>query len=240
MTLKDLLNLKNGSIVSIVGAGGKTTLMFSLAEELRREYKVLVTTTTKIYYPLRKQYDFIAIGEEKFYSYNYKRNNGIYIYGAMVDNEKIIGLNPNILNNQVEFFDYVLIEADGSKRKILKGWRDGEPVVIGKTNKTIGVVNIKSIGKRICNENVHRVQEFINITNSHEGDIVNIEHIASLVFHKRGLFKDAVGEKILFLTMIEKEDLFAAKKLIELIHKKNNGFIDKIVTWQSTETKAKF
>ena len=49
-------------VVSIVGAGGKTTLMFSLARLLGSKNKVLVTTTTTIYVPNPCQYDFIAIG----------------------------------------------------------------------------------------------------------------------------------------------------------------------------------
>ncbi|HID0823801.1 TPA: selenium cofactor biosynthesis protein YqeC, partial [Clostridium botulinum] len=48
MFISDILNLKKRSIISIVGAGGKTSLMLNLSEELRPYNKVLSTTTTKI------------------------------------------------------------------------------------------------------------------------------------------------------------------------------------------------
>ncbi len=34
MTLKEALGIKLGEVVSLVGGGGKTTLMFALAQEL--------------------------------------------------------------------------------------------------------------------------------------------------------------------------------------------------------------
>ena len=45
-------NIKKSDVVTITGAGGKTSLMFALANELSTLGKVLVTSTTKIYVPL--------------------------------------------------------------------------------------------------------------------------------------------------------------------------------------------
>ena len=51
-SLMDLLALRGGGVISIVGAGGKTTLMERLASEiLAGGETVLVTTTTKIMIP---------------------------------------------------------------------------------------------------------------------------------------------------------------------------------------------
>lgn len=52
MQLKEALGFERGEMISLIGAGGKTTTMFRLAQELRDEgRKVLVTTTTKIFKP---------------------------------------------------------------------------------------------------------------------------------------------------------------------------------------------
>ena len=54
MTLKEALGLKNEGMLSLIGAGGKTTTLFCLADELFREgSRVLVTTTTKIFKPTK-------------------------------------------------------------------------------------------------------------------------------------------------------------------------------------------
>ena len=54
MLLRDALGVTRGEMVSLIGAGGKTTTMFRLAKEMRdQSCKVLVTTTTKIVKPTK-------------------------------------------------------------------------------------------------------------------------------------------------------------------------------------------
>ncbi len=51
-------------MLSLVGAGGKTTLMFQLAQELASDgHSVLTTTTTKIFKPAPDQSPKIVIAE---------------------------------------------------------------------------------------------------------------------------------------------------------------------------------
>ncbi len=229
MKLKEVLDIKLGDVVTIVGAGGKTTLMFTLGEELRGEGKVLITTTTKIYMPETKQFDFLEIDFHKFNEHIIDK--GIYIYGESVDSEnKIKGLNLNLLEKQLHKFDYVLVEGDGSKKKPIKGWREDEPVVSSNTTKTVGVLSIEVVGKEINEKNIHRVDRFLDITNSNIGEVIDLEIITSLVFHEKGLFKDAKGEKILFINKVEShKDKMLAECLKEKIKKINNGYINKII-----------
>ena len=49
--LKDAISLNENEIISLVGGGGKTTLLFWLARELCPQ-GVVLTTTTKMKYPL--------------------------------------------------------------------------------------------------------------------------------------------------------------------------------------------
>ena len=56
VSLRDALMLGEGGVISLVGAGGKTSLMFRLAHELEKAgERVLTTTTTKIYEPSADQ-----------------------------------------------------------------------------------------------------------------------------------------------------------------------------------------
>jgi probable selenium-dependent hydroxylase accessory protein YqeC len=233
MELSKVLDMKVHSIVSIVGAGGKSTLMYTLAEEFRKDYKCLVTTTTKIYVPYNEQYDFIAVGAEEFSQLKHNSNNGIYVYGSNVNEEnKLIGVSPKKLEYILSNFQYVFIEADGSKRKPIKGWKNTEPVICKATTQTIGIISVESIGKEINEENVHRVNEFLSITNTTENDIISEDNIVSLVFHPKGLFKNSLGEKILFINKIEsKQQWSRAEKLLHAIEKRNKELllIDKIV-----------
>lgn len=187
-------------VVSIVGAGGKTTLMFSLAGMLSRKSKVLVTTTTKIYVPEPGQYDFIAIGRSNFDKYNRVSANGIYVYGnAVSDDNKLLGLSTEDVDRLAPFFDYILVESDGARRKLVKGWGENEPVICSSTTHTVGVLNLNALGLAIDDSNVCRVGEFLRITGARMHEKITEEHLTSLVFHKNGLFKNSRGEKIVYL-----------------------------------------
>lgn len=229
MRLREILGIKIGDIITVVGAGGKTTLMFTLGEELRKDNKVLITTTTRIYMPETHQFDFVEINPNGFSKEVSKK--GIYIYGESLDDEnKIKGLKLECLEKQLHKFDYVLIEGDGSKKKPIKGWRENEPVISIKTTKTIGVLSIEVIGKEINEENVHRVDRFLDITNSNMNDIINLDKVISLIFHEKGLFKDSKGEKILFINKVESHtDKLIAEKLKEKIREVSNGYLNRII-----------
>lgn len=231
MKLKDLFNLNKASMISIVGAGGKSSLMYFLAEELRGENKVLITTTTKIYMPQKEQYDYIAIGQKSFTNLKQSKNKGIYVYGSSINNEnKIIGPTVLELESESPYFDYILVEADGAKGKAIKGWKDTEPIICSNTEKTIGVLSLEVIGKNIEEATVHRVEEFINLTGTLKNEKITLQNLSSLVFHPKGLFKDSRGERVLFVNKIESpEQLDLAQKFLAIIIEKNHEYIYKLI-----------
>lgn len=231
MELNKILDIKKGDMISIVGAGGKTTLMFLLANELKNKGKVLVTTTTKIYNP-SEEVDSLALGEEGYKFLKSINDNGIYAYGEYINDEnKLIGADVEILNGLTDSFDYILVESDGSKRKDLKAWNNNEPVVSSITSNTIGVLSLKTINMEINNENIHRLKEFTSLTNSKEGEKVNLDTLIEVIFNKKGLFKEAIGEKVLFLNKVDYINEDTLNLFLDKIISKNKEIklLDKIV-----------
>jgi len=230
--INELLELKDRDIVSIVGAGGKTSLMFLLANELKNYGKVLVTTTTKIFKPNDNEVKYLALGEEGYKFIKNNSDNGIYVYGKFINEEnKLIAPDLEKLNFLRSDFNFILIEADGSKKKSLKAWNSYEPVIISNTSKTIGVLSLKSIGMKINSDNIHRLEEFITLTNSEVNDEVNLDMLVKIIFSDNGLFKNAVGKNILFINAIDYIDEKVLFLLIEKIVKKNKDIklLDKII-----------
>ncbi|GAA0727719.1 selenium cofactor biosynthesis protein YqeC [Clostridium malenominatum] len=228
--MRRIFNLSEKDVISIVGAGGKTSLMFALGEELRKEFRVMITTTTKIFVPRNNQYDFMFIGEDAYSTRNIK-HKGIYIYGKKINSEnKIIGFQGEELNKIIESFDYVIIESDGSKMKPLKGWGEQEPVICSDTDKTIGVFDISTIGNYIENKLIHRMDKFLNITGGDLEEEITVEHGVNLILHEEGLFKDSKGEKILFINKVESnEDKLQAHRLNKRIKEINPNYLHRIV-----------
>lgn len=235
MNLIDTFKINNKDIITIIGAGGKTSLMFSASSLLRNDYKVLVTTTTHIYIPDNNLYDKIIMlthfENENYNNILQNNKNGVYVIGShIVNNSKIKGLTFDMLDKITPYFDVVIIEGDGSKEKSLKGWNDNEPVIYPKTTKTIGIVDISSIGIDINEENIHRVDKFLKIINDYSNNKVNIEHLEKLILNEKGLFKFYKGEKILFINKVENiNNKTNALNLIKNIKCKSSSYINRYI-----------
>ena len=160
--MPELFNIKKGDILSITGAGGNTSLMFYLANKLKKTGTVLIATTTKIFKPeIKENNSFIFIYPEEIGSLS-PQDNFIHIFCSKVENDKICDTSFYDLNRLRDYFDYILIEADGSSNKSLKGWRENEPRIYTLTTKTIAIVDITALNKEKNEHNIHRFELFQN------------------------------------------------------------------------------
>jgi len=231
------IDFKRKELISFVGAGGKTTTIFKLAKELKKlGKKVLVTTSTAIFYPEKDDYDRIIVDNSVnlIGALTNVKSGTITIIGREVSQEnKLLGLRKEIIEeiHGRKVFDVILVEADGSKRKSIKSPDDYEPVIPENTDKTVGVIGIDSIEKKINEENVHRPKLFCRITNSKMEEKINEKKIYKLIENDKGLFKDTPlkSKKYILLNKVDNKDQQKrVLKIIELIIEnelKINGII---------------
>ncbi len=249
-TLEKLLNLRKKDIVTAVGSNGKTTFCLNLCKELKLKKKTVFLTTTVKILPINKKYGFVDITipdignetEEKerevfsemeitSFLLNMKKNlnnsNNVYVLG-IYDSKigKITSLSPKILEDISGKCDYMIIEGDGSKMKPLKGWNKTEPVYAKNTTKSVGILPINIIGDKINDVNIHRMEEFLEISGGQKNEILTLNHLYNVIIHKNGLFQYSLGEKILILNCAERyEDKENALNLAKMI-KSNINFKD--------------
>ncbi|CAG37794.1 selenium cofactor biosynthesis protein YqeC [Desulfotalea psychrophila] len=196
-----------GSVAAIIGAGGKTSLMFQIAREARaRGMRVLVTTSTRIFVPEPELYDEIDLSGEGFAFQ--PTQAGIYVAGLPAEEGKLAGLADSLLLSSSKFFDLVLIEADGSKCLPLKGWKETEPVVPACTTHSIGVLDISVLGERIDQSLVHRLPLFLELTDASPGDALSLDHLRRVVEGGCGMFARAHGREQIYLNKVESAELF--------------------------------
>ena len=202
----EALGIERGDVVCFSGAGGKTSLMFRLAKEAREQsLKVLVTTSTKIFVPDVDQYDALDLSG-KLFSPDSVVAPGIYVGGKPTPVAgKMTGVAVDQLSCQRKHYDLVLIEADGSATKPLKGWNSAEPVIPDFATKTIGILDIQAIGSIICTALVHRLEIFCELTGCTVGEPVSIRHLCRMIFHHQGLFYQSQGAEILYINKVESE-----------------------------------
>lgn len=217
MILGEMLDIKVNDIITVVGAGGKTSFINYFANYYKERFKVLLTTTTKIYVPDKVDFNHMYM-LNNLENFNIEVQDGITVCGKFINNEnKIIGLNLDDLNTIVSDFELILIEGDGSKKKKLKGWDEYEPVVYRKSTMTVGIIDISSHGMDINQDNIHRLSKFKEITNNRCGK-VDLIHLKKIILNKKGLFKNASGKKILFINKVEDDNTEKlAKELVKLL-----------------------
>lgn len=186
---------KRPRIISVVGAGGKTTLIYRLAEELKiKGIRVLITTTTKMYVPKRRFISWESgIGEEgdKGKQENAKRmeekirgklhEEGIVVVGRILNGEeKFTGISEKVRSILPNLCDILLVEADGSRQKPVKVPAEHEPVLFPASDLVIGVLGMNSVGQRIL-EAAHRPEDvaaFLNTSVEHRITEEDLEKIA--------------------------------------------------------------
>jgi len=218
------INLKSRELISIVGGGGKTTTMFRLANELKSfNNRVLITTTTAIYNPHASQYNSLIVLDKNDNIYGRYPNNTITVVGREISAQnKLLGVSPEYIDYifKSEIFDYIIVEADGSKGRPIKAPASHEPVIPLCTTKTIGVIGMDCLGKRINDEYVHRPELFTQITNTSIGEHISEEAISKLIVSKNGIFKKVPNSsnKYLLLNKADHEkDMKAAIKIKKLV-----------------------
>ena len=208
--LSDLLQISENipQIVSLIGAGGKTSIMFELAKELKQKNcRVLVTTTTKIYYPEPdKSWDTYFLPLPQNFS---PKAGSITIIGKYLDEKanKIIGLDFKEIKRLSPQFDTIIIEADGSKQKALKFPGTGEPVIHPDSNMVIGIIGLSCLGKAINSDNVHRHLLFAESLGYSENQIIQLDMLIDLINHPLGLFKNTPinSRKICILNQLDQQ-----------------------------------
>ncbi len=223
MTLAESLGIQKGDLVSLIGAGGKTTTLFHLARELHaRGGRVLVTTTTRIFKPNKPHVErlFLVQDVDALLSACQTISRPVIIgagYGVD-DDGKLLGLPATWLDRIEESrqFDGILVEADGAASRLFKVPSELEPVVPSLSQLVVWVMAIKILGKPLNADTVHRAERAAELLGAQLGTILTEEHIIRLLAHRQGCLRGipAASRKVALINQADGvEDIEAAKKL---------------------------
>lgn len=203
-TIPELLDLHKTAThrpeaVAIIGSGGKTALLWLLAESLRTR-RVLVSTTVKMRPPTPGQADAVLACLEPA---TLAPCLGVTFAGVPRSDDKVESLPLPLLADLLPLFDISLLESDGAGERPYKGWADHEPVVPPFVTRTIAVMPVPRTGWRVDAASVHRLPLFLRLTGARTGDAFRPEHLAKAIAHPQGLLGKARGRTVLFFNQAE-------------------------------------
>jgi len=220
-------------VVALVGAGGKTTLMFRLARELaRRGENVLTTTTTKIYFPRSRQSHHVIIcdnltGIVKQAQALLQRSHHITAAsGYTADSQKLVGFQPEMIQRLWEtgLFRHILTEADGASRRPLKAPASHEPVIPPQTKKVLALIGLSAVGKPLNEDWVFRPEIYSQLSGLPLNAPVTPQSIVTVLLHPKWILRNCpVNSRCdLFLNQADDQHAYdAGCKIASLLSKHN-------------------
>jgi probable selenium-dependent hydroxylase accessory protein YqeC len=222
-----------GAVLAFVGAGGKTSGIYALATELAaRGAQILVTTTTMMYDPIReggRALDGIELvpqfapaadrtsppiaasreREAARIGARAARGRTLLVASGTVPAEgKIRGIDPDVVALLAPAFDFVLVEADGSRRLPVKAPGPAEPVMPPGADLVLGFIGLDCLGTPIAADTVHRHELFAGLVGARAGEVITASTLAALAAVGDGLFKSAPGPARR-LVVLNKADLLS-------------------------------
>lgn len=209
MELYSALGVIPGDVVAFAGAGGKSSAVVRISAELREAgMKVLVVPTTKMFVDEAERIGpLITAGElEELHRLAEAALDGggaVVAGSALISKERVDGVEPGWVSDLAKLADVVLVEADGSRRRPLKGTADNEPLLPEGVTLVVAVGNVIALGKSVDEENVHRPEIFSELTGVGLGHSVTPEAMAlALADGSLGKVSEGVRRAVL-LTGVE-------------------------------------
>jgi probable selenium-dependent hydroxylase accessory protein YqeC len=191
-------------VVAVVGAGGKSTLVFGLAAELRGAGRTVVaTTTTKM--GADQDGGLPVVGQDEDAVRAALERSGACLAVGSVDGHKAVGVASEwidvIASRRVA--DVIVIEADGARRKLVKAPAGFEPVIPGSSTLVVAVMSLGAIGEPIA-EVAHRPELLARLVGADLREVFTVDHAAALLTSRAGARK-GVPEHARFMVALTGE-----------------------------------
>ena len=242
-SLIDSLGLREREVVSLVGAGGKTTLMFRLARELfLRGKRVVTTTTTKILEPDSGETVSLFVHQDEetlkqFVHSHLDQYRHITLVRERLETGKLKGISSSLADDlsSLNEIDYVIIEADGAAGRPVKAPREGEPVIPSSTTLAVAILGVDGAGMEVKEENVFRAERVSNLTGVPIGQKMTDKAMAILMNHPEGMFKGAPpsSRRIAFINKVDiPNGVVRAKGIAQEIIERRHPQIERVVLGQ--------
>lgn len=186
------------TIISLCGAGGKTSTLFWLAEYFYKQGKrVLITTTTRMFLPAPSHYRELIIETDPV--------RQLTRCQALPDGPTLVALfshldertgkvagpdlrQIDLLKGQ-QRFDLILVEADGAHHKLLKVPALHEPCIPHQSDWVIALLGGAMVGANAEPAQIHRWAELQALCGIAAGEPLDWALFDRLLSHPEGVFK---------------------------------------------------
>lgn len=165
-------------VISVIGAGGKTTLIHRMAEMYQRQgQKTLICTTTHMY---REAETDVSCEPKQIIGKIEKKGRCMAGKVCPYNPDKIGCLPADVMEQVMRQADVVLIEADGAKHFSVKYPAENEPVIYPATTKIILVMGTWDIGRPACDV-IFRYEEMTKAVTCLKDELLTFEMLNVII-----------------------------------------------------------
>lgn len=217
MRLLEAIPAESSLHLGIVGAGGKTTLLFRLAREFPTP--VIVSASTHLAKAqLGLGDDTYTITNEEDIDQAFSRlNHPVSIFtGPIQEDGRAKGLSFELLtylrNMTARRLYPILIEADGSRMHPIKAPAEHEPALPGWVNSVAVVAGLSGLNHPLNSDWVHRPEVFARLSGLNLNDIIRESALANVLIHPEGGLKSIPNgaRRIAILNQCDSADLLSS------------------------------
>lgn len=219
------LGIKPGDIITVIGAGGKTSTIIAVVQELISR-RLLITTTTHfteftqfshqevigsdVVQLINKINDIWQQRPKQKVVVGRKRIN----HNLELANYKLKGIPPSWIDKFKSTFSdlNILVEGDGSAGRPIKTPASYEPVVPTKTDLLIPILGMSVLGAEINAQHCHRLKQVTGLTDK---SIIDEELIVKILTSVKayGYYQKQVKDYIPILNQVSKNKLAQVRKI---------------------------
>ncbi len=219
--LKDILRIGNSPcLITLVGAGGKTSLMYELAKEVRTlGLSVITSTTTRIFRPTENLVPVVHLTEDDEWRHNVIRDVSRHGHVCVakshdITSNKLLGLGDLEISHLIRMAQVTIVEGDGAAGHAVKGVEDWEPRIPSVSNIVIYVVGLDCIGKPANCAVVHKLHKFLHLTGQRQNRLISLTSLARLITHPDGGFRNVPESSDLYV-VLNKSDTVRSFEVVQ-------------------------
>ncbi len=185
-------------VVSLVGGGGKTTIIRHLQKEYMR-LRICHAVSTTTHMQFKNDRSFLEEESLESFFHVYQETGTAWI-GKPVEEGKMKGVSIAFLEQLYEKEVTLFLEADGAKRLPVKCPAEHEPVILPLSTVVVNVYGLDALGCRI-KEKCFRSERIAVLLDKEDGDVLETEDIRRLASSelagRKGLPDSAVYQVVL-------------------------------------------
>jgi molybdenum cofactor cytidylyltransferase len=196
--LSTALRLEAGRAAAFTGAGGKSAALARLAEELKGDMPVLLTTSTH----LGRDQEALAAhhlvaadhGDLAAIPRLLDEHRTVLVTGGPDRGEgKWVGLPlpwiDELKTSAAAAGAPLLVEADGARGRLVKAPADHEPAIPSSVDMVVPVVGLAAVGQPLSGTIAHRLERLGEVAGMRPGEPVTVEQLVRLLSSADGGLK---------------------------------------------------